>query len=457
MDGKRFTLTLFPCLACCLVALLAACGQQPIVTAANQGTAANTATQPTQGTTATQAGVQTVAMPTTQTSCPADGSARAAIIKPLALGKNQNLVYIYNEIPVNTSIAFGHLKRYDLVTHQKTNIVTTGISIQAAQVSADGQWILLLSTPDPRGDARHSAMLQLVRMDGQGLQTLYCFPVTKGQQGMNAPTAQWSVDQKSLLLSYDTDLSTSNVSLLNVATGKLQTEIKYTDTNQLYHYGVAFWLDNTRAYVVKSGRFGPQPPIALDLLNIATNKDTNGSDLKQVLVHSIRMSNLSLDSSYDGSQLFVAYCLEAANPFDTTISVGPATGGAQKTLYHQGQTVCSKDMRVISANSLLIIAQTYPTGDLTHGRNQGWTMKTDGSGKKVLFDLPMNGTDFALNPTSQFPWSNVSRDGNFYAVQSTNNETKQSTVLVGALVGGTPSGIASTTRGNVSLAGWTTM
>ncbi|HEV2653498.1 MAG TPA: hypothetical protein VGT82_00995, partial [Ktedonobacteraceae bacterium] len=141
----------------------------------------------------------------------------------------------------------------------------------------------------------------------------------------------------------------------------------------------------------------------------------------------------------------------------TTISVGPAMGGTQKTLYHQGQTVCSKDLRVISTNSLLITAQTYPTGDLAHGRDQGWTMKTDGSGKKVLFDLPMNGTDFALNPTSQFPWSNVSRDGNFYAVQSTNNETKQSTVLVGALAGGTPSGIASTIRGNVSLAGWTTM
>src|SRR5450755_3589473 len=239
MDGKRFTLTLFPCLACCLVALLAACGQQPIVTAANQGTAANTATQPTQGTTATQAGVQTVAMPTTQTSCPADGSARAAIIKPLALGKNQNLVYIYNEIPVNTSIAFGHLKRYDLVTHQKTNIVTTGISIESAQVSADGQWILFLSTPDPRGGAQHSALLQLVRMDGQGLQTLYCFPAIAAgsQMAMNVPVAQWSVDQKSILLSYDVNGSTSVVSLLNIAVGTLVPELRYTD-NQLYHYSV---------------------------------------------------------------------------------------------------------------------------------------------------------------------------------------------------------------------------
>ncbi len=458
MYGKRFTLTLFSCLACCLVALLAACGQQPVAATVNQGTGANTATQPTHGTTTTTTGVHTVAMPTTQTSCPVDGSARAAVIKPLALGKHQNLVYIYNEIPVNTSTAFGHLKRYDLATHQKTTIVTSGISIQAAQVSADGQWILFLSTPDPRLDPRHSAMLQLVRMDGQGLQTLYCFLTTKDQQGMNAPTAQWSVDQKAILLSYDTDLSTSIVALLNVATGKLQTEIKYTNSNQLYHYNVAFWLDNTRAYVVKSGRFGPPPPIELDLLNIATNKDTNGDDLKKVLVHSIRMSNLSLDSSYDGKQLFVAYCLQAANPFDTTISVGPATGGTQKTLYHQGQTVCSKDMRAISANNLLITAQIYPnSSDPTHGRNQAWTMKTDGSGKKILFDLPKNSTDFSLNPTSQFPWSNVSRDGNFYAVLSTNNETRQSTVLVGALAGGTPSGIANTTRGNVSLAGWTTM
>ena len=220
MYTKHFTLTLFPCLACGLIVLLAACGQQPIAAAAtSQGSSAQTA----QSTTATRTGIQTVAMPTTQTSCPTDGSARAAVIKPLALGKDQNLVYIYNEIPVNTSIAFGHLKRYDLTTRQKVTIATSGLSIQAAQVSADGQWILFLSTPDPRGDARHSAMLQLVRMDGQGLQTLYCFPTPKGQQGLNAPTAQWSVDQKSILLSYDTDLSTSIVSLLNVATGKLQT------------------------------------------------------------------------------------------------------------------------------------------------------------------------------------------------------------------------------------------
>src|SRR5258708_9821197 len=55
---------------------------------------------------------QTVPMPQTQTDCPATNTARAAVMRPLALGSHQNLVYIYNEVPHNTSTAYGHLHRY---------------------------------------------------------------------------------------------------------------------------------------------------------------------------------------------------------------------------------------------------------------------------------------------------------------------------------------------------------
>jgi len=58
----------------------------------------------------------------------------------------------------------------------KPKSTSSGLRIEQAQVSQDGQWVLFLSIPDPRGDSQHSAMLQLVRLDGQGLQTLYCFP-----------------------------------------------------------------------------------------------------------------------------------------------------------------------------------------------------------------------------------------------------------------------------------------
>src|SRR5437660_2025482 len=104
--------------------------------------------------------------PALPTTCPADGTARPAVMTPLALGSHRNIVYVYNEIPPNTSTSFGHIKRYDVTTGQKTVIVTSGLSIQHAQVSANGQWVLFLSQFDPRGDPNHSSMLHFVRMDG---------------------------------------------------------------------------------------------------------------------------------------------------------------------------------------------------------------------------------------------------------------------------------------------------
>ncbi|HYB02169.1 MAG TPA: hypothetical protein VED37_18245, partial [Ktedonobacteraceae bacterium] len=49
---------------------------------------------------------QTVQMPPTQTSCPANGQARAAIMRPVKLGKHPTIVYVYDEVPVNTTIAY---------------------------------------------------------------------------------------------------------------------------------------------------------------------------------------------------------------------------------------------------------------------------------------------------------------------------------------------------------------
>src|SRR5207302_2988910 len=73
---------------------------------------------------------QTVQMPPTQTSCPTNGTARAAVMRPVKLGKDPTIVYVYNEIPLNTTIAFGHLKLYDVVTGQKSVLVTSCLSIE---------------------------------------------------------------------------------------------------------------------------------------------------------------------------------------------------------------------------------------------------------------------------------------------------------------------------------------
>ncbi|MBV9616784.1 MAG: hypothetical protein JO031_15125, partial [Ktedonobacteraceae bacterium] len=89
--------------------------------------------------------------------------------------------------------------------------------------------------------------------------------------------------------------------------------------------------------------------------------------------------------------------------------------------------------------------------------NQVWTMKPDASYQRILFDLPNDGSTFSMNSTSQYPWSNLSRDGQFYAIQSTNNNIQLSALLIASMDGGNPTNVASTVRGNVSMAGWTTM
>ena len=442
----------------CLLVLLSACGSgsggtttgTPNATppSTNSGGGSSGGTPSGQG---NNPPAQTVTMPPTQTACPADGTARAAVMQPLALGPHQNLVYVYNEVPANTSTAYGHLKRYDASNGQKTTIATSGIAIQQAQVSADGQWVLFISTPDPRGDARHSGLLQLVRMDGQGLQTLYCFPkVTTNIP----PTAQWSGDQSSILLTTDTANTTSTITLLTVVSGALRNEVTLTDNNQLYRESVVTWLDNSRAYVIKSGRQGPLPPITLYLLN------TNSGAMSQVLTHSVRMSAFSLDSSYDGTKLFVGYCLQAANPFDSTLTSSPATGGAQQTLLHPGATTCLQNVRAINGTTLLVLVLNTNAG-MTSFNYQVSTLHLDGSGQQTLTTINRpagQGLTLDFNESSQFPWSSVSRDGSLYALQSNNPDTKTQQILIGSFGGGNPGAIASTNGlSGVSLAGWTTL
>ena len=398
------------------------------------------------------ASTQTVQMPATQTSCPTNGTARAAVMRSVKLGQHPTIVYVYNEVPPNTSTAYGHVKLYDVTTSHKSVLVTSGLSIEHAQVSADGQWVLFLSQVDPRGDRQHDSMLQLIRIDGQGLQTLYCLPAAKYSRPANI---QWSTDQKSVLISTDDNTSTSTVTLLNLATGKLITELKITDQN--YEYNILTWLDHTRTYIVRSGRFGPVPPIVLYILDTAKNSNSNGSNLKKVLEHSVRFSFLSLDSSFNAKQLFVSYCffVSANQPFETTISVGPATGGAQKTIYHQAPSICVEQLRAVTPQTLLMTVESVNSRTNIYN-NQLWKMKPDGSGRTVLFDLPQNATRYSMNVYTQFPWSNVSRDGSMYTLQTTNQNNLLQTLVYGSVKGGKPTQFAYTSRGSVDIVGWTT-
>src|SRR6516225_8182898 len=149
-------------LGCCLIFLLAACGSGGSTNGTPTPTSGNAPAQTITPTTAT-----TVPVPPTQTSCPPAGTARAWVTANLVLGKNQNIVYIVNEFPTKSVI--GTLKRYDLATGKKTEIIKLpNVSISETAISSDGQWILFVSLVGQQDE------LQMVRMDGQGLQTLFC-------------------------------------------------------------------------------------------------------------------------------------------------------------------------------------------------------------------------------------------------------------------------------------------
>src|SRR5579859_5329628 len=104
-----------------------------------------------------------VAMPATQTGCPPQGQGRPAVMAPLMGGRDQTIVYISN------TASTGNLRRYDVSRAQTTTIVSLPhVKISDAQVSTDGRSVLFLSQVGGR------PAIQLIRLDGQGLQTLYC-------------------------------------------------------------------------------------------------------------------------------------------------------------------------------------------------------------------------------------------------------------------------------------------
>lgn len=388
---------------------------------------------------------QTVPMPSTDTSCPASGTARAAVMRPMVLGTDQNIVY-------SSSGAQGTIfKRYDMRTQITTTIVTLPNSTGSSytQVSADDQWVLFLGH-----GSQDISQLELVRMDGQGLQTLYCFP-----RNQEALSAQWSFDQKLIVLSVQNDspITTDSISLLNVTSGTLKLLFQGTNSD---FYGKVSWLDNTHIYVDREVReTGAQG--TLYLMNVMT-ASANNPGFQTVLTYTANVGLNSFDSSPDNTKLFFSYCKNEA----TTITVNPAFGGGPQQALFQ-ENACIPVILAQSSNTLFMLAEV---GDQV---NQVWTMHADGSDQRVLATLSpsliQGGIDYYLNPNydpvnrgSQFTWFNFSRDGSSYSLEEVNYGSGDqgggsSSILIGSLSGGDPTTLITSSSDSFHVVGWTTM
>ena len=161
------------------------------------------------------------------------------ITAPLALGQHQNIVYTLNQGTYD-SPTHGKLIRYDTQTGRKTELLTVDRAhIYEAQVSADGQWLLFVTTT---GRTNRQTRLQLLRMDGQGLQTLLCAP------GFGIQQVQWSPDQHYLVY-YNTVNEQGVVYLLDMLTAVLQTELTTPPQVSLL---LRTWFDVTHIYISDS-------------------------------------------------------------------------------------------------------------------------------------------------------------------------------------------------------------
>lgn len=447
---------IFSWLACfVLIGLLAACGSSP-TTAGPAPT--GTANGVTPGTTATLGGGHppvlpspptagtTAPVPPVQTSCPAANTGRPAVFAPLALGHDPALLYTVETQGSSAPPAMITLYRYDATTGAKAVILRLSHEFFIdPQLSADGQWLLFITGTSVNAPAK----LQLIRMDGQGLQTLYCGSIS---------SAQWSADQK--LVSFSSTDKGSGLYLLHLQSGSVQRELDLP--SPFPNYVVVTWLDATRLYLDTPGIDAPAGDILI--LDLSKGADQKPSDLVPVFQTQNPSGDLdafvNFDSSYDGKALFVSVYSRLKGSSSgpaapSSIEMLPPAGGNAHTLY-ASSTLAIPALRVVNNNSLCLLVENFD-GDTT--QNGLWKMNVDGTALTRLTTFG-KGTGALFNEIAQFPWSNFSRDSSLYSIgtKTSHGLTSTNALLVGSLQGGAPTTIESADAAGTQLAivGWTT-
>jgi serine/threonine protein kinase len=388
--------------------------------------------------------VHTVPVGATTTNCPAANTARAATLATLALGDHQNIVYAVNE-GTSAHPTFGTIKRREAINGIKgveiSKMAKTYIS--DAQVSQDAQWVLFTAI------VAGVPQIRLVRVDGQGLQTLYCAPASA-----IISSVQWSYDQKLAVFNLTSSGSPTPVTyLLDLISGNVQLEL---DPQGSLGFVPVTWLDNTHVYMTAIVPASDAPPQDIYILDTIKGADQHDGDLRTV-VKGARLCG-SFDASYDSHNLLVSLCQSAtpagggipspAGP--TTITIQSANGGTPHTIATIPQAVTM--IRAVSPTMLLLLIESY-SGDTTH--NGLWKMNADGSGLTRL-STDSNHTQ-SLCLFTQYAWSNLSRDGKMYALQSFDPVTSTYNMYYGTLTDTLPTQFASISNTELHLAGWTSI
>jgi hypothetical protein len=387
----------------------------------------------------------TEALAKTSTSCPTGNSARAAVMGTLARGHDPIIVYIVNEKDASNNPTFGTVKIFNTVNGKKTELAKTNkTEILEAQVSNDGQWALFSALVAGRSE------LRLVRLDGQGLQTLLCAPA-----GVTIKASQWSIDQRYIIFDeFPPHGGEPTVYLLNTQTGALQVEV--TPPTSGYALTARTWLDNSRVLMIGMVPYGDSPQQYIYILNLGNGARQKTADMTPIFT-STTLPCWDFDSSYDGQSLFVTQCTQSGGNTSSTISQLPINGNAASIIL-TSPTLGFSTVRVIDTASaqLLAIGSGASSGQTTEGL---YVINTNGSGSPFLLtSTNVNDGSFGLNNYSQYYWSNVSRDHTMYALATTkgSGNTPEYIISYGLLSGGTPTTFVDYNQ-YMAVAGWTTI
>jgi eukaryotic-like serine/threonine-protein kinase len=393
------------------------------------------------GTTPTPPNTQSVSG--ASTACPAVGTARSATLAPLTMGPDATIVSIANEHDANGPTV-GTLSAYDIITGQKTILVQMSRTvIDEAQIANDGQWILFVATVGGQSE------LRLVRLDGQGLQSLLCAPT-----GVAIKDSQWSIDQTHVIFDEVPPAGEPTVYLLDTLTGSLQAEVIAPDSGAAVF--ARTWLDNNRVLMVSMLPGANALPQSLYLLNINQGANQSLSNLPVLFTPSQLIWDF--DTSYDGNTLFITQSLPAQPHGSSTIATQPVSGLSSTSILISS-TLAFGIVRVINAQSSYLLAiasdatQSNPAGD---PQQDGlYLINTEKSATQHLVSTS-SGLSMNLNLYSQYFWSNISRDGNMYALETQDISTHDSVLSYGLLSGGTPTVFVNTPGVAATIVGWTT-
>ncbi|GHO99911.1 hypothetical protein KSF_099590 [Reticulibacter mediterranei] len=420
----------------------------------NNHVATTVKTQPTRS-------AATLQMPPTQTSCPSTGTARAAVMAPYLSQGHNALVYAVSFQDIQgTGKRSGTLMRYDSVTGKASPIITVPNMLTNVQVSGDGQWVIFSAYG---GDPEQ---IQMVRIDGKGLQTLYC---TSSSAGLGRILASPGLDSERDWRLFFTDGSTMNV--LNIPTGKIEQKF-----SSHHSYRPLMWPNDRNLYLLERGTSNQS---GLDgqssLVSLDTYDPIPASDPRFLGEMSVSTFCSDLDIGPDLQTIFTSQCKGYAegdhNADGGPPNQGPSTvnriqqdttntsGWSKPTAIFTSSTLAVLQVRAVTSSTLLLLVGN---GDQYSHQNGLWKINTDGSGLQRLSIEMSDRTMF--NHCSQYPWSNVARDGSMYAFKTGSTQALgYDKLFVGSLNGGQPTAIAEDGVGTIKsdsqleVAGWTTI